>query len=95
MMTEKLEQHGIIKQRVLEHFPNLTEEKGIRDRVFILCSKTARKVISDATETPDEEARTLLMAALIHCKVVLEHDTAFQSDGTFPMVVKNHLFHNV
>jgi len=64
MMTERLQQHKIqkianrtsIKERFLEYFPNLTGEKGIRDRVFIVCSKTARKIISDATQTPDEEA---------------------------------------
>ena len=64
-MTERLELHGIqkavdrtrLKETVLEHFPNLTEEKGVRNRVFLVCSKTARKIISDATQTPDEEAR--------------------------------------
>ena len=92
MMTQMLEHHGIhntvnqtcLKERVLEHFPNLTEEKGIRDRVFIICSKTARKVISDATETPDEEACTLLMAASILRKAALDHDTAFRFDGSSP-----------
>lgn len=92
MMTERLEQHGIqktvngtrLKDRVLEHFPNLTEEKGIRDRVFIVCSKTARRIISDATQTPDEEARTLLMAASILRKAVFDHDTTFKFDGSFP-----------
>jgi len=92
MMTEKLEQHGIqktvnrtrIKESVLEHFPNLTEEKGIRDRVFIICSTTARKIISAAAQTPDEEAHTLLMAASILRKAVLDHDTAFRFDGLFP-----------
>ena len=37
MMTERLEQHGIrktvnrtqLKKRILEHFPDLTEEKGV------------------------------------------------------------------
>jgi len=56
-MTERLELHGIqkavdrtrLKETVLEHFPNLTEEKGVRNRVFLVCSKTARKIISDAT----------------------------------------------
>lgn len=92
MMTERLEQHGIqktvnrtrLKERILEHFPSLTEEKGIRDRVFIICSKTARKVISDATQTPDEEAHTLLMAASILRKAVVDHDTVFKFDGSFP-----------
>eukprot|EP00745_Piridium_sociabile_P034702 TRINITY_DN5991_c0_g1_i12.p2 TRINITY_DN5991_c0_g1~~TRINITY_DN5991_c0_g1_i12.p2 ORF type:complete len:424 (-),score=75.51 TRINITY_DN5991_c0_g1_i12:2994-4265(-) len=92
MMTERLEQHGIqktvnrtrLKETVLEHFPNWTEEKGIRDRVFIICSKAARKIISNATQTPDEEARTLLMAASILRKAVLDHDTAFRFDGSFP-----------
>lgn len=92
MMTERLEQHGIqktvnrtrLKERVLEHFPDLTEEKGIRDRVFIICSKTARKIITEATQTPDEEVRTLLMAASILRKSVLDHDTAFRFDGSFP-----------
>ena len=92
MMTERLEQNGIqktvnhtsLKERALKHFPNLTEEKGIRFRVFIICSKTAKKVISDATQTPDEEARTLLMVASILCKADLDHDTTFRFDGLFP-----------
>lgn len=92
MMTERLEQHGIqktvnrtrLKERVLEHFPSLKEEKGIRDRVFIICSKTARKVISSAIQTPDEESRTLLMAASILRKAVVDHDTAFKFDASFP-----------
>jgi len=92
MMTERLEQHGIqktvnrtrLKETIREHFPNLTEEKGIRNRVFIVCSETARKIISDATQTPDEETRTLLMAASILRKPVLNHDTAFKFDGSFP-----------
>ena len=54
-MTEKLEQHGIqktvnrtwLKETVLKHFLDMTEEKGTRDRVFIVCSKEARKIISD------------------------------------------------
>ena len=94
MMTERLEQHGIqktvnrtrLKESILEYFPNLTEEKGIRDRVFIVCSKTARKIISDASQTPDEETRTLLLAASILRKAVLNHDTAFKFDGSFPNV---------
>ncbi len=57
MMTERLEQYGIqkimhrtrLKETVLKNFPDLTEEKGIRDRVFIMCSKTARKNISDTS----------------------------------------------
>jgi len=92
MMTERLEQHGIqktvnrtrLKETIREHFPNLTEEKGIRNRVFIVCSETARKIISDATQTPDGEARTLLMAASILRKAVLNHETAFKFDGSFP-----------
>ena len=92
MMTEKLKQHGIqktvnrtrLKERVLEHLSTLTEEKGIRDWVFIICSKTTGKVISDATETPDDEVCTLLMAVSILRKAVLDHDTAFRFDGSFP-----------
>lgn len=53
MMTERLELHGIqkavnrtrLKETVLEQFPNLTEEKGVRNRVFLVCLKTARKII--------------------------------------------------
>ena len=59
IMTERLEQYGIqkivnrtrLKETVLKNFLDLTEEKGIRDRVFIMCSKTARKIISDITNT--------------------------------------------
>lgn len=72
-MTERLEQHGInktvnwtcLKETVLKHFPDLTEKKGVCDQVFIVCSKTARKIISDATQAPDEEAHTLLMVASV------------------------------
>ena len=92
MMTERLEQHGIqktvnrtrLKKTVLKHFPNLTEEKGTHDRVFIFCSKTARKIISVASQTPEEETHTLLMAASILRKAVLNHDTPFRFDGSFP-----------
>lgn len=92
MKTEMLEQHGIqykvnrtrLKERILQHFPNLTEEKGIRNRVFLICSKTARKVISDACHTPDEESRILLLAAAILRKTVLDHDTTFKFKGSFP-----------
>ena len=91
MMTERLEQHGIkktvnrtfLKNRVLEYFPNMTAEKGVRDRVFIVCSKVARQIISSASKTPDEEARTLLSAASILREAVFDHD-AFKFDGLFP-----------
>ena len=92
MMTEKLRLHEIhktvnctrLKERVLEHFPHLTEERGIRNRVFLLCSETARKIISSASQTPEEELRTLLVAASILRKAVLDHDTAFNFKGSFP-----------
>lgn len=92
MMTERLEQHEIrkkvnctrLKKRVLENFPHLTEEKGIRNRVFLVCSEEARKIISSASQTPEEELRTLLMAASILRKAVLGHDTVFNFMGLFP-----------
>ena len=87
-MTEGLQQHGIqktvnctrLKKTVLQHFPHMTTEKGIRNRVFIVCSKTAKKIISDATQTPDEEARILVMEASILRKAVFYHDSAFSFD---------------
>ncbi len=92
MMTERLEQHEIrkkvnctrLKKRVLENFPHLTEEKLIRNRVFLVCSEEARKIISSASQTPEEELRTLLMAASILRKAVLGHDTVFNFMGLFP-----------
>lgn len=92
IMTERLQQHGIqktvnctrLKNRILEQFPDLTEEKGVRNRVFLVCSETARKVISDACHTPEEESRILLMAASILRKAVLDHDTSFTFRGSFP-----------
>ena len=92
MMTIQLQQHGIqkvvnctrLKKTVLQHFPNMTAEKGIRNRVFIVCSKTARKMISDATQTPDEESRTLLMVASILRKAVFHNNNTFCFDGSFP-----------
>ena len=92
IMTERLEQHGInkmvnrtrLKERVLEHFPDLTEEKGIRDRVFLVYSETARKIISDACQTPEEESHTLLLAASILRKAVFDHETTFKFEGSFP-----------
>lgn len=91
MMAEQLEQHGIkktvnrtrLKHMILENFPNLTEEKGVRDKVYFVCSATARKIISDVTQTPDEEARTLLLAASILRKDVLNHDSPFKFVGSF------------
>jgi len=71
-------------KKVLEYFTNLTKEKGIRGLVFIVCSKIARKIISDATQTPDDEAHTLLMTASILRKAVLDLDTAFKFGGSFP-----------
>ena len=61
---------------------DLREEKGTCDRVFIFCSKTARKIISVASQTPEEEAYTLLMAASILRKAILNHDTPFSYDGS-------------
>ena len=92
MMTTKLQQHRIQKavnythlnKTILQHFRNMTAEKGIRNRVFIVCSKTARKMISDATQTPDQEARTLVMATSILRKAVFDNDNAFCFDGWFP-----------
>ena len=89
---KRLEQHGIhktvnrtrLKETVLKHFPDMTEEKGHRERVFIVCSKAARKIISDAIQTPDEEEHTLLMAASILRKAVMDHNTPFSFDGSFP-----------
>jgi len=69
--------------------------KGIRDRVFIVYSKTARKIISDATQTPDEEAHTLLMAASILRKAVWIMALRSSLMVHFPIIVKNHLFQNV
>lgn len=69
MMAEILEQHRLQKTvnrthlQETVHFPHLTEEKGIRERVFIVCTNTARTIIAGASQTADEEARTLLMAA--------------------------------
>jgi len=56
MMSERLEQHDIrktvnrthLKKRILEYLPDLTEEKGILDRIFLVSSDTAREIISDA-----------------------------------------------
>lgn len=92
MMTERLEQYGIqkivnrtrLKDTILKNFPELREEKGVRDRVFIMCSTTARKIISDSSQTPDEEAHTLLMAASILRNAVLNHETPFTFDGSLP-----------
>ena len=101
MMTERLEQYGIqkivnrtrLKETVLKSFPDLTEEKGIRDRVFIMCSKTARKIISDTSQTPDEEAHTLLMAASILRKAVFSiMKLHLNLMAHFPVVVKRRLF---
>ncbi len=42
-----------------------------------------RNIVSDVTQTPDEEARTLLLAASILPKDVLNHDSPFKFDGSF------------
>ena len=92
MKMERLQQHKIqktvnrtrLKETVFEHFSNLANEKGIRDRVFIVCSEIARTIISDAPQTPNEEADSLLMATSILRKAVLDHDTAFKFDHSFP-----------
>ena len=92
IMTEKLKGHGItktvnctrLKKRVLDHFPDLTEEKGIRDRVFLVCSRMARKIISQSNDTPEEESRILLLAASILRKALRDHNAAFCFQGSFP-----------
>lgn len=89
MMTERLERHGIqktvnrthIKKSVLKHFPDLTEKKGTCDQVFIFCSKTARMIISVASQTPKEEVHTLCLAAPTLRKDVLNHGTPLRFDG--------------
>lgn len=58
MMSERLDDYGInrtvrhtrLKIRVLENFPNLKEERGVRDYVFLVCSSTARDIISHACQ---------------------------------------------
>ena len=91
-MTIRCQDYGIstkvnptrLEEAVLEHFPDLTEEKGTRNRVFLICSKFARKIISDAARTPEEESRALLLAASVLRKAVANHDTCFKFAGSFP-----------
>ena len=91
-MTSALEEHGNftkvhptrLKLALLEQFPDFTEEKGRRNRVYLICSKTARKIISEAVQAPEEESRALLLAASILRKAVVEHDSKFSFNGSFP-----------
>ena len=93
VMTERLQQHGIqktvngtrLKETVLQRFPTITAEKDARNRVFIVCSKTTKRSISDATQTPDEKARTLVMGSSILRKAVFDHDSAFSFEGSLPI----------
>jgi len=92
LMRTRLEAHSILvivnptrlKLAVMENFPDFTEEKGIRNRVFFLCSKTARNIVSDAIQTPEEKLRKLLLAASILRKAVVDHETKFTFKGSFP-----------
>ena len=65
----------------MEKFPDLVEENGVRDRVFLICSDAARKIISDAVLTPEQEARVLLSAASILRKDVCSHPSV-RSQGS-------------
>ena len=77
MMTERLEQHWIqktvnltrLKKTVLKHW---FERRETYLWVFIFSSKAARKIISVASQIPEEEAHTLLMAASILRKASLQ-----------------------
>ena len=63
--------------------PDLVEENGARDRVFLIWSNAARKIISDAFLTPEQEARVLLSAASILRKDICSHPSArFQGSFT-------------
>ena len=64
----------------------------MRDSVFIICLKTDIKVMVDGTQTPDEEARTLLMAASFLRKAVWITTLYSGLMGHFPMLAKNNLF---
>ena len=72
------------KENGLTTFPKYDSRERIQNRVFIVCSKTTKKIISDATQTPHEEARTLLMAASILRRTAFDHYSAFSFDGSFP-----------
>ena len=92
IMTEKMKGYGVtktvnctrLKKRVLDHFPDLTEEKGVRDRVFLVCSRMARKIISQSNQTREEESRILLLAASILRKALRDHNAAFRFQGSLP-----------
>ena len=73
----------MLKERILLRFPDLQEEIGARKKVFLICSKAARKIICSATQHPNEEIRTLLQAASILRKATKEHDL-FRFTGSFP-----------
>ena len=65
-----------------------------------MCSKTARKIISDTSQTPDEEAHTLLMAASILKVLSMEvcfaqaiaQQTRKNADIVFPTNLRLQIF---
>ena len=46
--------------------------------------KTGRKIVSVASQLPEEEAHTLIMAQSTVRKDVLNHNTPFRFDDSFP-----------
>ena len=91
-IAEAYQQHGItksvnrtrLKETILEVFSNLEAEKGAKSLVFLICSKVSRKITSEAAMNPDEEARTLLMAASVLRKAVKHFPGNYQFEGHFP-----------
>ena len=82
-MRTKLKERGItkkvnptrLKQSLLDQFPDFTEEKGTRNRVYLICSKTARKIISEASQSPEEESRALWWSHALGSNIIFNNKT--------------------
>ena len=68
---------------LLDHIPYLTEVKCVYDRVFLLCSKMARKILSQSSQMATNKS-TLLLPASVLRKAIRVHDAPFSSRGLFP-----------
>ena len=58
-------------------------EKKNGDRVFLLCSKMARKILSQSSQMATNKPTMLLLASVLR-KTIPVHDAAVSSQGSFP-----------
>ena len=77
----------LLSSAVLYHIPELTEVKCVCDkncdRVFLLCSKMVRKILSQSSQMATNKPTMLLLASVLRTAIRV-HDAAVSSQGSFP-----------